>query len=168
MSLQAERRMEGEQATFVLIIRAEPGVNAIRTLRAWLKIGLRTYGLRCVEVQESNQQGRMAMDARKYAAKYVKPDQVRDGPIQTRIINVFEDDRYGRLMLELENGSQFGLNEGNTNTLITAWGYDTNDWVEQEIEFSLGFYKDWNSNSDPPAEKETVKVRAIAGEDGGR
>jgi hypothetical protein len=46
------------------------------------------------------------MDARKYASKYIKPDNVRDEPIQTRIINVFEDERYGRLMLELETGSQ--------------------------------------------------------------
>lgn len=29
------------------------------------------------------------MDARKYASKYIKPDNVRDGPIQTRIVNVF-------------------------------------------------------------------------------
>ena len=44
------------------------------------------------------------MDARKFASKYVKPDQVRDGPIQTRVVNVFENERYGRLMLELETG----------------------------------------------------------------
>jgi hypothetical protein len=100
------------------------------------------------------------MDARKYASKYVKPDNVRDGPIVTRIINVFEDERYGRLTLELETGSTFGLNEGNTNTLIKAWGVETNDWIEQEIELSLGTYKDWKS--DPPEDKETVKVRAIS------
>ena len=52
------------------------------------------------------------MDARKYASKYVKPDNVRDGPIQTRIVNVFESEQYGRLTLELETGSQFGLNDG--------------------------------------------------------
>ena len=46
------------------------------------------------------------MDARKYASKHVKPDNVRDGPIQTRIVNVFEDERYGRLTLELETGSR--------------------------------------------------------------
>ena len=56
------------------------------------------------------------MDARKYASKYVKPDNVRDGPIQTRIVNVFEEERYGRLTLELEIGSQFSLNDGNTQT----------------------------------------------------
>lgn len=29
---------------FVVQVRAEPGVDAIRALRAWLKIGLRIYG----------------------------------------------------------------------------------------------------------------------------
>ena len=51
------------------------------------------------------------VDARKYAAKYIKPDSVRDGPLTTRIIHVFEDERYARLNLELENGSTFGLND---------------------------------------------------------
>ena len=85
---------------------------------------------------------------------------MRDGPIQTRIINVFESERYGRPVLELETGSQFTLNDGNTNILIQAWGHNSDDWIGQEIELTLGFYKDWRS--DPPADKETVKVRAIS------
>jgi hypothetical protein len=100
------------------------------------------------------------MDARKYASKYVKPDNVRDGSIQTRVVNVFEDERYGRLMLELETGSQFALNDGNTNALIKAWGHNTDDWIGQELALELGTYKDWRD--DPPTEKETVKVRTIS------
>jgi hypothetical protein len=100
------------------------------------------------------------MDMRKYASKYVKPDNVRDGPIQTRIVNVFEDEQYGRPVLELETGSQFSLNDGNTNALIKAWGHNSDDWIGQEIELSLGHYQDWKT--DPPIEKETVKVRAIS------
>ena len=75
---------------------------------------------------------------RKYASKYIKPDNVRDGPIQTRIVNVFESEQYGRPVLELETGSQFTLNEGNTNILIKAWGYETDNWIGQEIELELG------------------------------
>jgi hypothetical protein len=149
-----------ERPVYVLMMRAEPGVDDIRALRAWLKIGLRTFGLRCEEIQEGKQQRRTKMDARKYASKYVKPDNVRDGPIQTRIINVFEEERYGRLMLELETGSQFALNDGNTNVLIKAWGHNTDDWIGQEIELLLGHYQDWKE--DPPKEKETVKIRAIS------
>jgi hypothetical protein len=100
------------------------------------------------------------MDMRNYAAKYIKPDNVRDGPIRTRIINVFESERLGRPVLELENGSQFTLNEGNNNILIQAWGYNSDDWIGQEIEFLLGTYKDWRS--DPVVDKETVKVRTIS------
>jgi hypothetical protein len=100
------------------------------------------------------------MDARKYASKYVKPDNVRDGAIATRIVNVFEDERYNRLTLELETGSQFGLNDGNTNTLIKAWGHDTDGWIGLELALELGTYKDWRD--DPPTDKETVRVRAIS------
>jgi hypothetical protein len=100
------------------------------------------------------------MDARKFAAKYIKPDNVRDGPIVTRIVNTFEEERYSRLTLELETGSQFSLNDGNTNALIKAWGHETDDWIGLELALELGTYKDWRD--DPPTEKETVKVRAIS------
>jgi hypothetical protein len=63
-------------------------------------------------------------------------------------------------VLELEAGSQFTLNDGNTNTLIKAWGYNSDDWIGQELVLELGTYKDWRS--DPVADKETVKVRAIS------
>jgi hypothetical protein len=100
------------------------------------------------------------MDARKYASKHIKPDHVREGPIQTRVVNVFEHDRYNCLVLELETGSQFTLNDGNTNVLIKAFGSDTDAWIGQEIALELGSYKDWREN--PPQEKETVRVRAIS------
>jgi hypothetical protein len=100
------------------------------------------------------------VDARKYASKYNKPDQVRDGPIQTRILAAFEEERYGKLMLELETGSQFTLNDGNTHTLIKAWGPDTDGWIGRELVLELGTWKDWRC--DPPEDKETVKVRAVS------
>jgi hypothetical protein len=143
-----------------MTVRAEPGVDDIRALRAWLKMGLRTFGLKCVEITPKQEKAAM-VDARKYASKFVKPDNVRDGPIQTRIVNVYEEERYGRLMLELENGSQFTLNDGNTNTLIKAWGHDTDGWIGQELALELGTRMDWNSKPEPK-EVETVKVRAIS------
>jgi hypothetical protein len=100
------------------------------------------------------------MDMREFASKYIKPDHVRDGPIQSRVVSVFKDERYGRPTLELENGSLFTLNDGNFNTLMKAWGHNSDDWIGQELIFELGTYKDWKS--DPPEEKETVKVRAIS------
>jgi hypothetical protein len=100
------------------------------------------------------------MDMRDFASKYIKPDHVRDGPIQTRIVAVLKNEKFDRPLLELETGSQFTLNDGNCNTLMKAWGYNSNDWIDQELELFLGTYKDWNE--DPPVEKETVKVRAIS------
>jgi hypothetical protein len=42
---------------FVLRVRAEPpGVDEIRALRGWLKVGLRIFGLRCLDVHEVQQQ----------------------------------------------------------------------------------------------------------------
>jgi len=38
--------------TFALRLRAEPGVDAVRALRAVLKRMLRTYGLRCLSAHE--------------------------------------------------------------------------------------------------------------------
>jgi hypothetical protein len=148
--------MEDERTIYVLTVRPEPGVDHIRALRAWLKRGLRDFGLRCVEITPIGKE--IVMDARKYASKYIKPDNVRDGPIQTRIVNVFEEERYGRLTLELENGSQFSLNEGNNNTLIKAWGHETDNWIGLEIELFLDTYKDFREG----IEKETVRVRAIS------
>jgi hypothetical protein len=100
------------------------------------------------------------MDARQYASKKVRPDNVRDAPIQARIVNVFIEDQYGRLCLELETGAEFPLNDGNNKVLINAWGHDTDGWIGLEVELYLGTWKDWRA--DPPEEKETVKVRAIS------
>jgi hypothetical protein len=100
------------------------------------------------------------MDMRQYASPYIKPDNVREGPIQTRIINVFESGRFKRPVLELEIGSEFMLNDTNCNILIKAWGHDSSGWIEQEIILELGTYKDWKE--DPPVDKETVKVRAVS------
>jgi hypothetical protein len=44
-----------ERPVFALQVRPEPGVpDVIRSLRAWLKAGLRAHGLRCVSIKEIN------------------------------------------------------------------------------------------------------------------
>ena len=153
---------KNERPTFLLTVRAMPDVDAIRSLRAWVKRGVRDFGLRCLEVREGKpEESEMGLDMRNYASKFIKPDQLREGPIQTRILAVFEGSgQYGRPMLELENGSQFSLNDGNLNTLINAFGHDSDGWIGQETILELGTYKDWKSS--PPVDKETVKVRAVA------
>jgi hypothetical protein len=144
---------------YLLKVRALPNVDEVRALRAWLKQGLRVFGLQCVGIAPGNNEEKVMVDARKFASKFVKPDDVRDSPIQTRIISVLEDDRYTRLLLELETGSQFALNDTNTSTLIKAWGHNTDDWIGCAIQLELGTYKDWRA--DPPEDKETVRVRVV-------
>jgi hypothetical protein len=43
--------------TFALRIGAEPGIDATRSLRAWLKRGLRDFGLRCLDVHQEQTGG---------------------------------------------------------------------------------------------------------------
>jgi len=45
-------RQSQPQTVFVLTLRAEPGSDAIRGLRALLKRALRSYGLRAISVIE--------------------------------------------------------------------------------------------------------------------
>jgi hypothetical protein len=100
------------------------------------------------------------MDTRKYGSVFLKPDDVRDGPRQERIIAVLESQKYSCLQLELESGDQFSLNTGNTRALQKAYGVESDDWLNHVIELSLGHYKDWKT--DPPEEKETVVLRPIS------
>jgi hypothetical protein len=151
--------MANDRTTYLLMVRAEPGVDSVHALRAWLKMGLRTFGLKCVGITPREEEE--AMDMREFAgSKYIKPDQVRDGPIQTRVVNVFKSEQHGRPVLELEDGSQFTLNDSNNNALMKAWGYNSDDWIGQEIELFLGTYKNWRT--DPPSDAETVKVKAVS------
>jgi hypothetical protein len=99
------------------------------------------------------------MDTRKFGTTFIKPDDVRDGPIQDRIINVFVSERYNCAVLELENGYQFSVNQTNNRILAKAYGWESDHWLDQVIEFALGSYKDWNDNNQ---EKETVVVRPIS------
>jgi hypothetical protein len=100
------------------------------------------------------------MDMRKYGAGPVKPDDVRDSPRVDKIINIYEHEKFRCPVLELESGDTFNLNATNNRNLSKAWGFDSDDWLGQELELSLGYYKDWRD--DPPSDKETVVVRAVS------
>jgi len=49
---------------YVLQIRAEPGIDGIRALRAFLKIMLRQFGLRCLSIEKSGPHGDHAQKER--------------------------------------------------------------------------------------------------------
>ena len=100
------------------------------------------------------------MDMRKYATGFIKTDDVRDGPLQDRIVNVYESEKFQRPVLELASGNQFTVNNTNCAILNRAWGWKSQDWLDQDLEFFLGHYKDWREN--PPKECETVVLRPLS------
>lgn len=116
---------------------------------------------RIVPVQQDDRKGDSDMDMSKYnSGGLIKSDDIRDGPLQERIGCIYEDEKYGRPVLEFENGDKFRLNITNNRILCKAWGRNSDDWIGLDLELSIGTYKDWNT--DPVEEKETVIVKAIS------
>ena len=60
------------------------------------------------------------MDTRKYGSGFVKPEDVRDGPRQEKIINVYISEKYDCLVLDLESGDQLSLNNTTTRVMNRA------------------------------------------------
>jgi hypothetical protein len=50
----ANRQPARDRPTFTLVLRAEPNIDAIRALRALLKVALRRFGLRVIAAHEDN------------------------------------------------------------------------------------------------------------------
>ena len=47
------------------------------------------------------------MDMRKYSAGVIRPEDLYDGPRVEKIINIFEHEKHGCVVLEFESGDQF-------------------------------------------------------------
>ena len=98
-------------------------------------------------------------DMRKYnSTSYIKPDAVREGPLQARIVSVFISEKYDRPVLELDTGDLFTLNATNNRALCQAYGPDSDNWIGHAVEFSLGTYVDRQTDQT----KETVKLKALS------
>jgi hypothetical protein len=147
---------------FVLRVQAEPGVHVIRSLRAWLKVSLRTFGLRCVSIEEITQENKAMVDVRKYTSGFVMPDDLRDGPRQERIINVYISEKHDTPVLEFESGDQLIAWPSIGRVLARAYGWESNDWLGHTVELSRGTYIDKKTNE----EKGTVVLQAISTRDG--
>jgi hypothetical protein len=78
------------------------------------------------------------MDMRKYSGTaFLKVGDVRAGPLHVRIVDV-EEGKYGRPDLEFDDGTKLSVNATNNRTLVGAYGGDSDDWINKEIELSLG------------------------------
>ena len=96
------------------------------------------------------------MDMRKFSGEhFVKVDDVRNGPIQGQIA-VVRQGKYDKPDLVFESGDVLSLNTTNTQTLIRAFGADSECWTAKQIEMFLGEIKYQGSDH------EAVLVRPIS------
>jgi hypothetical protein len=99
------------------------------------------------------------VDATKYGRrKFIKAQDVEDGPIVAMIAAIEEDSRFDKLILLFDDGKKFSLNKTNVDILIKAFGKDTRNWPDHEVELSHGKIE---FNGDL---KETVIVKPMDGE----
>ena len=98
------------------------------------------------------------MDMRKYSGGIIKPEDLHDGPRRERIVAVSENEKYGCAVLEFESGDSLYCWNNYARILTKAWGYESENWLEQELECSLGHYPDKKTDT----EKETVNIRPIS------
>ena len=79
------------------------------------------------------------MDMRKYSRRsaYIKTDDVRDQPRDETIVFVKEG-KFGKPDITFESGKVFSLNTINTETLIEAYGSNSDGWIGKHIDLWLG------------------------------
>jgi len=145
-------------ATFTVTFTAARGGDGIRALRGTLKLALRRFGLRAVDVREhttakvsrcraaqavrttpSRRQEKITMDMRKYSGTvFPKRGDVKvNGPLRVVIAGVTES-KYGRPDLEFGDGTKLSVNATNNRTLVSSYGGESDNWINKEIELSFG------------------------------
>src|SRR5262245_5182397 len=84
---------------------------------------------------------KMSMDMSKYAsAAFIKPVDLEGGP-QIKKISAIEEGKFGKPNLIFDDGTLLSLNGTNVNTLMRAFGWDSEDWIDQQIELRAGTLK---------------------------
>jgi hypothetical protein len=168
---------------FVVRLRPEAGcVHPLRALRRLLKYALRQCHLRCLEAREEDVSGTNTttknqfvaaalggglasqaapgakeMDMRKYSgSSFYKVDELKDRPpLQLRIADVGIG-QYDRPDIIFESGRKLSVNVTNNETLVVAYGYDSDAWIGHVIEL---FVSDGEYNGKPI---KLIKVRPIS------
>ena len=100
---------------------------------------------------------RSIMDMRKYGAGPVRPEDVRAGPRQEKVEDVSINEKFDCPVLYFDSGDSFLLFQANARAMNKAYTYDSNQWLNQVVELSLGHYTDANG-----IEKETVILKPIS------
>ena len=105
------------------------------------------------------------MDMRKYAIGFIRPDDVRGGPLRETIAGVSISEKFECPVLVFESGNEFTLfsYSDNLKAILKAYGYESEDWKGHIVELSLGTYID---KKDGDKEKETVDLTPVSSRDG--
>src|SRR5262245_2013212 len=98
------------------------------------------------------------MDMKKYGRGFVSVEDVHGGPRQEKIADVFIHAKFSCPVLDFESGDQFTLNVTNTRAMNHAYGTESNNWIGQVVELSLGHDVDHKDGK----EKETVALHPIS------
>ena len=79
------------------------------------------------------------MDMAKYfGCVFLKVEDIRvSGPIRVRITDVSEG-QFGKPDLTFHDRTQLSLNVTNVRVLVRAYGMDSDDWLDKEVELEVG------------------------------
>ena len=171
---------------YTLTLRAAPGCDGVRNLRALLKIAWRHFGLRAVDIRETTntpQPWRSAagcklssarkvtkMDMSEYAgSRFLKVQDVKGGAIRARIIKV-DVGKYEKPNIHFDDATILSGNATNVRTLCRAYGNDSDGWLDKEIELTLGTIEYQGEDQEaivvnpisPPEPKTTAKATTKA------
>jgi hypothetical protein len=140
-----------DRATFVVTFQAEADSDGIHELGGILKIAIRRFGLRAIDVcrasrpspapvAEGNEcaERRVTVDMKKFCGSaFLKLADLEGGPRRVLISGVCEG-KFGRPEMTLDDGSKFSVNATNARLLRAAYGDDSDDWLDKEVELYLG------------------------------
>jgi hypothetical protein len=99
------------------------------------------------------------MDMRKFSAGVVRPEDL-DEPRLEKIVNVYENEKHKCAVLVFESGDELFLWNNLARVLAKAWGWNSEDYIDQEVEISRGTWLDKRDN--PPTEKDCINIRAVS------
>ena len=97
------------------------------------------------------------MNMRRYGSGPVRPEDVRDGSRQEKVVDVSINEKFDCLVLHFDSGDQFLLFQTNARAMNRAYTTESDNWLKQTVELALGHYTDSNGE-----EKETVVLRPIS------
>jgi len=162
-----QKRRENPRA-FVLHLRAEPGVDGIRSLRSLLKLALRRFGLRAIDARELNSRAvvfpshlprstrEASMSAFSERVQAQREEQKETGIFKVAnfpsgkelLLTVrYLDEQvemFGKqvdLLNFVETGRQLQLNQTTSEWLIDNLGGDPEDWPGKQVVLHLAEYE---------------------------